>query len=230
MSEQNPAPKTTGALSNPQILGAIITGIVSVVVAIVGVIPQFAKNDPTHTPTPLAGVVVTFTPTPAPVLEVLTLVATVTSTPLLSVTNTPLNLDPTPEPSRTFTPSPTVAVQTPNVRLFHNNRSFTALNLTNRRIGLNGVVFVGGDGRWSASEWGPIYQNMTSGDCLRMRDQNSGQQEPPSDCGDLLALVLVGDGAIFWRNDDGFTVSQDGVVLATCPQDSETCDLFIAQP
>jgi hypothetical protein len=63
-----------------------------------------------------------------------------------------------------------------------------------------------------------------------MRDQNSGQQNPPPECGDLLALVLVGDGAIFWRDDSGFTVSQNGVVLATCPQEPETCDVFIPQP
>jgi len=239
MSEQKPIP--SGMLSNPQILGAIITGIITLLAAVVGILPQFVKNtDPT--PTPLAGVVITFTPTPAPALAVLTLVSTVTDTPSIPLTPTPQNVDPTPAPSSTPTiqPSPTpesptvaptlVAVQAPNLRLFHNNRSFTVLNLHTRKVSLSGVAFEGGGVRWEASQWGPIYQDVTRGDCLRMRDQNSGQQSPPSECGDLLGLVLVGDGAIFWRADDGFTVSQDGVMLANCPQEPETCDVFIPQP
>lgn len=226
MSESAPEPKNNAVLSNPQILIAVITGIVSVVVAIVGITPQLAKNnEATHTPTPLAGLVVTFTHTPP--------ASTITPTPTIGATSAPQSVDPSPEPSRTPTPSATsapVEAQAPNVRFFHNNRSFTALNLSSRRISLNEVVFTGGDGRWAASDWGPVYQTMNSGDCLRMRDQNSNQQNPPSECGNLLGLVLVGDSAIFWRDDDGFTVSQNGTILATCPQDVEICDVFIPQP
>lgn len=242
MSEQSSDPKHAGVLSNPQILGAIITGIVSVLVAVVGIIPQLAKNnDPTHTPTPLAGVVVTFTYTPIPITQTATSIMgatdtpsldvfTPTTTPLPSASETPLSIPTlTPEPP-TPEPPTSAPVQSPNVRLYHNNRSFTVLNIHTRKVSLSGVVFEGGGGRWESSQWGPIANDVTQGDCLRMRDQNSGQQNPPAACGDLLALVLVGDSAIFWRDDDGFTVSQNGAILATCSQESETCDVFVPQP
>lgn len=229
-----PSPAPTG-LKNPQILAAIITGIISLMVAIVGIIPALVKDDdkdPTATQA-LAAIVVTFTPTDAPTLaptELPTLPPTqipptdvqasiptivdVGTTPLPVLGSTPATIVPTVEPS-----------EDPNIRLYFDNASFTIRNQGGGKKSLAGVVFSSDEGRWEAEQWGLIHEELSNRDCLRLRDQTTDPRDPPSECRDLLALLLVGPAAIFWRDPDGFNVDRSGVRLGTCTV--SPCDLYL---
>ena len=62
LTQPPPPPKLT---QNPQIMAALITGFISLMVAIVGIVPSLveaAKDAPTPTPQPLAAIIATFTP------------------------------------------------------------------------------------------------------------------------------------------------------------------------
>jgi hypothetical protein len=82
---QPPPPKLT---QNPQIMAALITGIISLMVAIVGIVPalvEAAKDDPTPTPPPLAAIVATFTPVNTQIVQ-----EAPTDTPPPAPTDTPV--------------------------------------------------------------------------------------------------------------------------------------------
>lgn len=236
------APPPTG-LKNPQILAAVITGFISLLVAIVGIIPSLIDKDKDEDPTPtytaVVALIVSFTPSEVPTLaptELPTLplatqptqlpptdiqasiptIVDVGTTPLPVIGSTPDILAPTIKPS-----------DDPNVRLFFDNASFTIRNQGGGRKSLAGVVFSGGAGRWEARQWGLIHEDLSNRDCLRLRDQATDPRDPPSECRDLLALLLVGPAAIFWRDPAGFSVERNGVLLATCS--TSPCDLYLPQ-
>lgn len=243
LTQPPPPPKLT---QQPQIMAALITGVISLMVAIVGIVPalvEAAKDDPTPTPPPLAAVVATFTPVntqialiaptetppPAPTNEpisqpnIVPVGATSTSLPVIG--SSPVPADPQPTADTGASTSNNTAAQEPNIRMFFDNRSFTIRNQGGGRKSLMGVTFYSDEGRWDASQWGPIHEKLTNKDCLRMRDVNTGQQNPPSECQELLALLLVGPEVIFWRDDDGFRVERNGVEVGVCTQ--SPCDLYL---
>jgi len=45
----------------------------------------------------------------------------------------------------------------------------------------------------------------------------------PTECNVRHAYLAVGDARQFWRNTDRFTVSQEGIVLATCEVSDRIC-------
>lgn len=226
MSQQPPATPPSGrTLSNPQVLIALISGIVTVLVALLGVLPNLVNRAaPTATPT------ATFTLTPSEIAATATpLVAT--ETPSVA-TATPITLVPSPSalPPLDAT-APTVPQSgAPNARLFIDDASFTVLNLSGRTLSLLGVVFTSASGRWEARSWGPsLHDRLPDGDCLRIRDMAAGRRSPPPECGDLFGLIEVGASALFWREVESFEVQVNGAVIATCPLSAPTCDVFIPQ-
>ncbi len=85
------APPPTG-LKNPQILAAVITGFISLLVAIVGIIPSLIDKDKDEDPTPtytaVVALIVSFTPSEVPTLAP-------TELPTLPLATQPTQLPPT---------------------------------------------------------------------------------------------------------------------------------------
>ena len=88
--ENDRPPKRDSLLSNPQILAAIIGGAVTIIVAIIGIVPLIVNNKPT--------------PTPQPTLIIVTATAEATHT---------LEIAPTLTPMPQVLPSDTVQVAVP---------------------------------------------------------------------------------------------------------------------
>lgn len=248
MSEQPPAPRDS-ALSNPQVIAAIVGGIVTVIVAIVGVVPAIINSQKATpvviTATPVmattAAVVLLPLPTstpPAPTaLPVVPTEAQVQLTPIVFAAPTEVLAATTaPElpspvfPSATVPPEnpPTQAAE-PNVLLLYDDVSFTLLNQAARTLSLEGVVFRSPGGEWEARRWGPsIYTQLPANMCLRLRDASVGQRQPPAPCvNKIFALQEVGDPAIFWLTSDRFDVVRQGQVIASCAAADQQCALFI---
>ncbi|MBK8136091.1 MAG: hypothetical protein IPK52_09655 [Chloroflexi bacterium] len=201
------APPPTG-LKNPQILAAVITGFISLLVAIVGIIPSLIDKDKDEDPTPtytaVVALIVSFTPSEVPTLAP-------TELPTLPLATQPTQLPPTdiqasiptivdvgttPLPVIGSTPAtaqPTSAqAPRPNIRLFFDSASLTVYNLRGGTKSLAGVSFISDEVRWESSQWGPIHEDLSNQDCLRLRDFNTSVQTPPAECQILQSLQLVG--------------------------------------
>jgi hypothetical protein len=99
-TQQTPPPRSR-ALTEPQVLTAIITGLVSVILAVLGIVPVLIRNEPPPPPPPTA------TLTPAPPTSIA--VVMVTDTPLPPTATFTLTFTPV-EP--TSTPLPPIAAET----------------------------------------------------------------------------------------------------------------------
>jgi hypothetical protein len=231
-------------------MAALITGVISLLVAIVGIVPSLveaAKDDPTPTP-PAAAIVATSAPTntlvaqveptlaptdtPAPPTDspvsqpnIVPVGATSTSLPVIG--STPVPTDPQPTADTGASTSNNTTAQEPNVRLYFDNASFTIRNQEANRKILTDVSFYSDDARWNASQWGLIHQDFKKQKCLRLRDASAGPRNPPSDCQgtNLLSLMEVGTPVIFWRDEDGFRVERNGVEIGVCTV--SPCDLYL---
>lgn len=250
MSEQTPAPRDT-ALSNPQVIAAIIGGIVTVVVAIVGIVPAIINSQrvtpvvvtatpimattvpvvllPQPTVTPVVPTVTPLAPTPvAPTNAQVALTPIVYNSPTTEAATPP---QPTPIfPSATVTPdAPPVQTGPANVLLMYDDVSFTLLNQDTRTLSFEGVFFRSSAGEWEARRWGPsIYNSLRPGMCLRLRDASVGQRQPPASCvNKIYALQEVGTTAIFWRNVDRFDVVRNGQVIASCAVADQQCAIAV---
>ncbi|MBI5666804.1 MAG: hypothetical protein HZC41_02250 [Chloroflexi bacterium] len=241
MSEQPPVPPNT-ALSNPQVIAAIIGGIVTVVVAIVGIVPAIINSQRatpvvvTATPVPLTTVAVVLLPPPtatlvAPSATVPPTSAQVELTPIVYSSPTTEAVQPTPIfPSATATPAaPPVQTGPTNVLLMYDDVSFTMLNQDTRTLSFEGVAFRSSAGEWEARRWGPsIYNSLKAGMCLRLRDASVGQRQPPAPCvNKIYGLQEVGTPAIFWRNVERFDVVRNGQVIATCAVADQQCAIAV---
>lgn len=242
LTQPPPPPKLT---QQPQIMAALITGIISLLVAIVGIIPalvEAAKDDPTPTPPPAAAIVATSAPTntdvapvdptlapptDAPVSQPNIVPVGATSTSLPVMGDTPVPADPQPTADTGASTSDNAAAQEPNLRIYFDNASFTIRNQSGNRRMLTDVSFYSDDARWNASQWGLIHQDFKKQKCLRLRDASLGPRNPPSECAgnNLLSLMEVGTPVIFWRDADGFRVERNGVEIGTCT--TSPCDLYL---
>jgi hypothetical protein len=238
MSNQQPL-KAQSSLTNPQVIAAIIGGVVTLAAAILGVLPNIINRPPQAT----AVIVVTATPLPATPLELTAtplpptdvppsaeIVAVVPSATVVPPTATPI--PPTVIPATpilpTSVPPPTILAQPANALFIWDDVSFTAINTGGSRLSLVGVTFSSGRGFWDARDWGPsLYNSVPPRDCLRLRDSTAGQRNPPAECADLYGLILIGTSAIFWRSADSFDVLRNGRVIATCPVSAERCEVYI---
>lgn len=217
----------------PQIMAALITGLISVLVAVVGIIPalvESGKNSPTPTPpAPLLAAAVPAENTQA--VPTHTSMPTVGQPNIIPVGATSTSLPAIGSPRVPSDPQPTIVdngTQTPNVRLYFDNASFTIRNMSAGRKILADVSFYNDDARWDASQWGLIHQDFKKQNCLRLRDQAAGPRNPPSDCqgNNLLSLMEVGTPVIFWRAEGGFRIERNGVEIGVCSQ--SPCDLYLS--
>lgn len=221
-----PTPPTPSgnALSNPQVLVAVIGGLVTIAVAFIGILPTIIGNDdPTPTPPPPTVIVVTATETEAP--------PTATDdAPVSTATPQPTDVVEETQPTETALAQQAVIQPTavPNLTLLYDDVSFTVHNISGGVISLEGVTFQSASGEWDASRWGPsVYNSLPNENCLRLRDTTSGQRQPPSVCDNLYGLILVGQSALFWINTESFTVSLNGQPIAECATAAETCAIHI---
>jgi hypothetical protein len=242
MSNEPQPQKLQSSLSNPQVLTAIIGGIVTLIAAILGFLPNVLNRPPAATavivvtatlPPPTATLVEPTTPpTSVPVIaieptdEPAVVVPTATPIPptatLIPPTATPI--PPTPIPP-TPVPPTTAPVQPANALLLWDNVSFTALNIGGSGLMFGNVVFRSTGGSFDARVWGSA---LPSGYCLRLRDATVGPRQPPAECGgNLYSLLEVGGSALFWRNTDTFDVVLNGQVIATCPVAAGRCEVYI---
>lgn len=217
MAEQkSPAPTSSESqsiLKNPQVIAAIIGGIVTIVVAIVGLVPvilQSQQEDKEATP-----LVVTATTPPPQDVVVASSIATQSPTTVSS---------PIPTAALTQTPAPSA-----NVLLLYDDVSLTVLNQSSAVVSLEGVTFRSGSGQWEARSWGTaVYTSLPAGKCLRLRDATAGQRNPPAACGDpLYGLQLAGTSALFWRNVDTFEIIRNGDIIVVCTVADSSCAAYI---
>lgn len=237
--EAKPQPPIS-PFQNPQVIAALIGGIVTIAVAVVGLVPVLLERaEPTVTP-----IIVTATSesvlvaqNPASSTPISTespsteaprpAEPTFTETPALS-TDTPMP----PSPTSTPTDPPMVipASETPlpgNVQLLFDDVSFTVLNQDTRTVSLEGVVFRSASGEWDARMWGiTLYTSLPPRNCLRLRDSAAGQRQPPASCANLYGLQLVGTSALFWKA-GRFDVLRNGEVIATCEVAAASCMIYL---
>ncbi|MBK9124492.1 MAG: hypothetical protein IPM16_15440 [Chloroflexi bacterium] len=236
---QQPAPPAR-VFGHPQIIAALITGMISIVVAVVGIIPALMDNDgeiPTPTVAAAAVSSPTYEPSPLlaptdPPLEPTTAPTDVptdvpTNQPVAAVTSLPV-LPVTPVTGETIPPTVEGATLPPNAVLIWDQDAFNVVNESGARMSLARVRFRAlsdRSTRWRAEDWGPVHETLPDGQCLRLRDASVGRRNPPPECaGDrLYALFEVGPSVIFWPA--GFTVERDDIVLATCT--SSPCEVHI---
>src|SRR3954462_9360513 len=124
MSNQ-PAPQSTSVLKNPQIILALISGLVTIAAAFIGVLPHLLPASATPTPT-VKPIVVTATslPTSIPVVTDTPFVATQISEPLQPtlinlVLTTPSGVTPNANP---------ITNGVPNLKLIYDKAAFNVLN------------------------------------------------------------------------------------------------------
>ncbi|MEQ8673661.1 MAG: hypothetical protein RLP44_06580 [Aggregatilineales bacterium] len=219
-----PTPPSGNAWSSPQVVAAIIGGIVTIAVTFIGVLPTLiGDDDPTPTPPPPTVIVVTATETNQPPTATAE-VESVASTP--EPTTVVEEIPPTETAiAQLAAPAPT---EVPNLSLLYDDVSFTVHNISGGVRSLEGVVFRSSSGNWDAYSWGPsIYNSLPVNNCLRIRDTTSGQRQPPSQCGNLYGLILVGQPALFWLNSSTFDVVLNGQTVAVCNSADGACAIHL---
>jgi hypothetical protein len=228
MSDPQPQ-KIQSSFTNPQVMAAIIGGVVTLVAAILGVLPNVINRPPestavivvTATPLPATALELAATPLPPPAAtEAVALVASATFVPPTAIPATPI-------PPTAAQPT-AIPAQPANALFIWDDVSFTAINTGGGTLSLVGVTFSSGRGFWDARDWGPsLYNSVPPRDCLRLRDASAGQRNPPAECADLYGLILVGTTALFWRSADSFDVLRNSQVIATCPVAAGRCEVFV---
>ena len=203
-------------LTSPQVIAAIITGTITIAVAVLpGILdnsePAIPTQAPTSTPiatqSPEPTALPTQTPTPLPVIE-----PTSPSTPIPAPTVTVAPTNPPPA----------------NILLIYDDVSFTVYNQSSQPLSLDTMRFQSANGRWEARNWGPgLAASLPADNCLRMRDITSSERQPPSICGNLWGFQLVGSSALFWLGVDTFEVIHDETLIATCQTASDSCPISV---
>jgi len=220
-------------LNSPQVVAALITSTVAIVLALAPtLLNNPATSSPTETPAPITVVDESIAehPTNEPIATATTVtVSTSTDEPMPSETPSIL-----PTTTYTLTPIPTETLVPPtepppaNVLLVYDDVSFTIYNQSAQTLSVNDLQFHSSTASWDAIKWGEsLASNFPANNCLRIRDVNSGNQQPPSFCGTLLGLQLVDTSLLFWINTDEFEVRHNGTPIATCSTANESCAIFV---
>lgn len=232
MSDEKPHPPAGSAWNSPQVIAAAIGGIVTIVVAVVGIIPTLIQQNTAPTPV-LATFTPTFTVSPTDTALILP-TDTPSATSPLTVSDTPIPTPteirlPTIPPTEVPSPEPVlIATPVPNLRLLYDDVSFTVHNFNAGTFSLAGVVFQSASGVWDAAMWGTtLYNSLPANNCLRLRNVESGQRQPPRVCGNLYGLQLVGTSALFWIHTPTFDVLKNGDVIATCDTAAGECLIYV---
>lgn len=209
------------ALTSPQVLAALITSVVALVIAL---LPIITREVPPATATPLPTVIPTTEPNiVSSPTEVPT--DTVVPTAIIAPTQT---LEPSPELEANPSDVPATNPPPANIILLYDDASFTVHNQSSQTIAINGLQFRSSSGRWDADSWGSsLASNFPANNCLRLRDSASSQRQPPAICGSLLGLQLVSGNSLFWLNTTEFDVLLNGNIIHTCEIASEQCPVFV---
>lgn len=249
-------------LNSPQVIAALITSTVAVILAVV---PTLINNSSQPSPTSIPiteAVVEVIVPTETPTIALsptdennteAQAVATdttepptttsvpptdepptATSIPSTKVPPTSTPIPPTKAPP-TSTPIPPTATSMPatdappaNTLLMYDDVSFTIYNQGSQQLAISNMSFQSSSGSWDASQWGvALTDKFAVSNCLRLRDVNSGQRQPPAICGTLLGLQLTSGSTLFWLNVAEFDVLIDGSTVATCLIADESCGVFV---
>ena len=142
--------------------------------------------------------------------------------------STHVNASATCDPVPTATSIPPTDPPPANVLLLYDDASFTVYNQGSEQLSIGSLRFQSDSGNWDASRWGnSLTDNFATTNCLRLRDSNSGQRQPPAICGTLLGQQLVAGNTLFWLNTDTFDVMVDGSIIATCSTTEESCGIFV---
>lgn len=187
MSDQ--PPQKEPILSNPQILVAIVGAATTVLVALIGVLPNMieASRPPTATPTAIVVTATSVAQVATATLDIVfvteailptatqVFILTVTEAVIPTVTQAIIStatepIIPTatevivPTATETIIPTATeiivpTATQIANITLLWDNDSFTVLNAAGQKMSLEGVVFQSSSGSWLASQWGNTIYN-----------------------------------------------------------------------
>ncbi len=221
MSNQKPE----SLLKNPQIIATIIGGIITLIVAVVGILPALLNN---KEPAPQVVIVASPVPATATVFPTAAAPEEATATTVEILPTAAATIAPTTPPEPTQTPAER-ATAVPNVLLMVDDVSFTVLNQSGRTLSLEGIVFRSSGGEWDARKWGPsVYNSLPAGKCLRLRDAASGNRQPPAACGSqLYGLQLVGNSAFFWIGVQSFDVVYNDLVIATCVISDQSCAIAV---
>lgn len=232
-------------LNSPQVIAALITSAVAVILAIV---PTLINNSSQPSPTPIPiteAVVNVIVPTETPAIASSptdendteatdTTEPTTTSVPPTDEPPTATSIPPThvPPTSTSIPPSatsiPATDIPPANVLLMYDDVSFTIYNQSAQQLSISNMSFQSSSGSWDASQWGvALTDKFAASNCLRLRDVNSGQRQPPAICGTLLGLQLTSGSTLFWLNVAEFDVLIDGSTVATCSIADESCGVFV---
>ncbi len=231
MSNDPQPQKAQSSFTNPQVITAIIGGVVTLVAAILGILPSVLNRAPEAT----AVIIVTATSMPTTFVEATSPPASApTDVPATQAQPTteaivPTAIPPTAIPPTPIPPSPVPPTNAPsqpaNALLIWDEVSFTALNQGGGGLSFGSVTFRSAGGSFDGRAWG---SSLPSGYCLRLRDAAVGSRQPPAECGgNLYSLLEVSGSALFWRGVDSFDVVQNGQVIATCAVSAGRCGVHI---
>lgn len=220
-------------IRSPQVIAALITSSVALFVAFFPMLMN-RGNASEATPAPITQNVVetateAFATTSEPQPTMTPVVDEATATTLVEIEPTNTQEIPTATPiipTDTMPPLPT-DIPPANLLLLYDDASFTLYNQSSQTLSITNLQFESSNGSWQASQWGEnLASALSPNNCLRLRDANSGERQPPAVCGSLLGLQLIG-GGFFWLTVDEFTVKLDNVVIATCSTIEATCPIFV---
>ena len=245
MSEENSSKKLSDVLISPPVIGALISAVVAISLAVIPALINNANNTPIPTPIPPTA---TTTPTEEVAVVILPSAThtetaaqptqtpnppTATDVPPTATSVPPTATDVPPTATSippTNTPAPPTSTPPPpaNVILLHDDASFTFYNQSNGSLDISNISFRSTNGRWDALNWGPsLAASLPSDNCLRVRDMTTGERQAPPICGTLFGFQVVGGSALFWLEVDSYEVYSNNTVIAVCQTSAETCPIFV---
>jgi hypothetical protein len=235
MSNEQQPQKVQSSFTNPQVITAVIGGVVTLVAAILGILPSVLNRPApatavivvTATAMPTMGIVLepTLPPTDVPAQPTTeAIVPVVTDIPPTPLPPAATSIPATPIPPTPIPPTSAPA-QPANALFLWDNDSFTVLNQGGGSLSFANVTFRSVSGSFDARAWGSA---LPSGYCLRLRNAAVGQRQPPAECGgNLYSLLEVSGSALFWRSVETFDVVLNGQTIATCPIAAGRCPVYI---
>jgi hypothetical protein len=136
---------------------------------------------------------------------------------------------PPPQPGQN--PPVGVPVGPADIQLIYTADSFALVNTAGESVDLTGLGFASGAGIVSIREWDNGFLSapldaFPAGDCLQAWPLELPEWPPrPDSCRTRHAWIGVNYTQTFWIDVDFFTVSREGVVLATCSVSAGMCDV-----
>jgi hypothetical protein len=127
--------------------------------------------------------------------------------------------------------NPETIAQPFDLRLDYSSTNFALTNMAERVLDLRGLRFDSDSGSVVIEEWESQFlsqplSSFTAGDCLQAWGITMQEQAKPLACRYRHAWILVNDNGDFWRDD--FTVERNGILLARCFSDQNSCNISLS--